>query len=304
MKISVIIKNYNYEKYVVDAIYSVLNQTVQPYEFLVFDDCSTDNSQQVIQKICDENPHIRFIKNEQNLGITGTTNKAVKLATGDYIAILASDDLYLPNFIERSIQAFQEFPDAGVFCSNFSYFIEENTKEIINHPRGFNSPDITFLRDFPLIKAMRSHRFWIPSPVVMKKSLFLRFGGYVSHFGEYTDFIIYALISFQSGACYIPETLCAVRNHQNQFSRNVNLAQRQHSWKSILNSFSSGDYKNYKPLFRKSHLLYLFGVPFFYYLLKHPQFWSFADYSLWKKLGILWRRKKVDPLLKKLSIIK
>lgn len=304
MKISVIIKNYNYEKYVSDAIYSVLNQSVQPYEFIVVDDCSTDNSQSIIEKICKKNPHIRFIKNEHNLGIAGTTNKAVNLATGDYIALLASDDIYLPKFIERNIQTLQDFPEAGVICSNFSYFIDENIDEIINHPRGFNSPSTTFLKDFPLIKAMRSHRFWIPSPTVMKKDLFLKFGGYVSHFGEYTDFILYSLIGFQSGVCYIPETLCAVRNHNNQLSKNINLFQRQNSWESILNAFSCGDYKNYKMHFKRSHLLYLFGVPFFYYLLRRPRFWTFADYSLWKKLGILWRRKKVDPLLKKLSIIK
>ncbi len=301
MKISVIIINYNYGEYILDAINSVLNQSVCPDEFIIVDDCSTDNSQSIIQEVVNRHPHIRYFKNEQNLGVAKTTNIAVNFSTNKYIALLASDDIYLPNFIERSITALNKFPYSGVICSKFSFFKEKNLHEIKCHPRVFNSPDIAFLKGPSLIKTMRTYKFWIPSPVILNKDLFYKFGGYNEGFGEYTDFFLLALIAFESGTCYIPETLCAVRTHRQQLSKNINLKDKQASWKFFLQLLSSTKLRKYKAQLKKSHLLYLLDLPFFSYLIRNPRFWSFADYSLWKKMFNTWRRKR-SPLLEKKTL--
>ena len=67
MKVSVIITSYNYEQYIKDAIESVLNQTYSDFELVIIDDCSTDNSANIIKQFNDE--RIKFIQNEQNLGL-------------------------------------------------------------------------------------------------------------------------------------------------------------------------------------------------------------------------------------------
>ena len=148
---------------------------------------------------------------------------------------------------------------------------------------------------------MRSHKFWIPSPAVFKRDLFFKLGGYNESFGEYTDFFLYTMMAFESGVCFIPETICASRIHENQFSRNVKIKERQNSWKSFFKLLSTGKFKKYKKPFRKSHLLYLFETPVFYYLLRNPKFWSFTDYGLWKRLFSVWKRQKVQPFLKKIT---
>lgn len=301
MKISLIIKNYNYEKYLPDAIESILNQTSKPDEFIIIDDGSTDESQNIIQGYADKHPEIIFLKNEKNMGICATTNKAIKQASHDFITLLASDDIYLPTYIEETRAAFEKFPTAGIFCSDFAYFEEDNLKEVINFPKAFTSPDTTFLKAYPLIKAMRTHKFWISNPALFRRDLFEKYGGYMPDLEMYMDFFLFAMMAFDSGVCYIPKTIRAMRVHGNQFSSTLSASKKKMAWRSMLEKFSTGEFKKFKTLFKKSHLLYLFETPFFYYLLKHPKYWGFADYSLWKKLGILWRRRRVDPLLKKLT---
>lgn len=301
MKITAIIKNYNYSKYLPNAIDSILNQTSKPDEFIIIDDGSTDESQEIIQKYVQKHPEIIFIKNEKNMGICATTHKVIDLASHDYITLLASDDIYLPTYIEETRKAQEKFPHAGLFCSDFAYFEEENIDRIINFPKVFKSPQTTFLKNFPLIKAMRTYKFWISGPALFKKELFYKHKGYINELEMYMDFFLFAIMAFDEGVCYIPQTIRAMRVHGTQFSSTLSDEKKKAAWGKMLHKFSEDSFKKYKNDFKKSHLLYHFETPFFYYLLKNPKLWSFADYSLWKKLGIQWRRRKIDPILKKLA---
>lgn len=301
MKISVIIKNYNYSKYLPDAIESILNQTIKADEFIIIDDGSTDESQKIIQAYADQHPEITFLKNEKNIGICATTNKVIPLAKYDYVTLLASDDIYLPNYIEETKKAYEKFPHACLFCSDFAYMEDENTKEVTNFPKVFTSPETTFLMGHPLIKAMRTYKFWISSPACFRRDLFYKFKGYISDLEMYMDFFLLAMIAFDRGVCYIPKTIKVMRVHGSQFSSTLSFKKKKNAWKNFFDKFQTDDFKKFKYDFKKSHLLYHWETPLFYYLLKNPRYWSFADYSLWKKLGIQWRRRKVDPLLKKLT---
>ena len=139
MKISVFIPNYNYENYVGDAIESILNQNnCPPMKLIIIDDASTDNSQLVIQEIVDQHPHIKFVKNEKKYGYnTKQQNKGIQIASGDYIGVLASDDIYLPTFIERTLEAISKYPNAGVHCSSFSFFEGTNIDQVKPYTRSF-----------------------------------------------------------------------------------------------------------------------------------------------------------------------
>ena len=90
MKVSVVITSYNYDKYIKDAIESVLNQTYSDFELVIIDDCSTDNSVNIINQFEDE--RIKFIQNEQNLGLKNSMQKAISCCIGEWIAFLESDD--------------------------------------------------------------------------------------------------------------------------------------------------------------------------------------------------------------------
>ena len=93
-KLSVIMPNYNAEKYLAEAIQSILNQTFTDFEFLIIDDASKDNSVNKIKPYND--PRIRLVENEKNFGLSKTLNKGIDLANGKYIARIDQDDLSLP----------------------------------------------------------------------------------------------------------------------------------------------------------------------------------------------------------------
>jgi peptidoglycan/xylan/chitin deacetylase (PgdA/CDA1 family) len=104
-KTSIVIANYNYGRYLSEAIESVLAQTVMPDEIIVIDDCSTDDSAVVMEKYKDK---VTIIRNETNLGIVENFNKAVKLATGDYIGILGADNRMRCDYVEKCIAALNQ----------------------------------------------------------------------------------------------------------------------------------------------------------------------------------------------------
>ena len=91
-KVSVILTSYNHSKYIGKAIASVLAQDFTDFELLIIDDCSTDNSREIISEFNDK--RIRAIPNERNLGMVRSVNKGIELAQGEYIAHFNSDDLF------------------------------------------------------------------------------------------------------------------------------------------------------------------------------------------------------------------
>ena len=99
--VSIIMPVYNTEAYVAQAISSALAQTLKNIEIIVVDNCSTDRSVEVIQSFTDR--RITFLQNPQNLGATASCNRAMRAATGRWIAILDSDDWIAPERLERMV---------------------------------------------------------------------------------------------------------------------------------------------------------------------------------------------------------
>lgn len=102
-KVSIIMPNYNCEKFLGETITSVLNQTYQNWELLVVDDCSSDNSVEVISSFCNNDERIKLFVNEKNSGAAASRNWAMREATGKWIAFLDSDDLWLPEKLEKQL---------------------------------------------------------------------------------------------------------------------------------------------------------------------------------------------------------
>jgi len=107
--VSVIIPSYNGERFVGEAIESVLNQTYQNFEIILVDDGSTDGSKSVIKPFL-KDARIRLIEHEQNKGIPFARNTGIKHSNGRYIAFLDQDDLWLPEKLEKQIAILAQGP--------------------------------------------------------------------------------------------------------------------------------------------------------------------------------------------------
>lgn len=99
--VSIIMPSYNTASYIRETIQSVLNQTYKSWELLIVDDCSTDNTDEVVCTITDS--RIKYFKNEKNSGAAVSRNKALREAKGQWIAFLDSDDLWMPEKLEKQI---------------------------------------------------------------------------------------------------------------------------------------------------------------------------------------------------------
>ena len=115
--VSIIIPCFNQEKYITDAIMSAEKQTYKDIEIVFIDDCSTDGSLEVVNDLKKKYTNIVVLKNESNLGVVDSRNKAIDFAKGFYILPLDGDDTIEPTYIEDAVNVFEEKPDVGfVYC--------------------------------------------------------------------------------------------------------------------------------------------------------------------------------------------
>ena len=101
--VSIIVPSYNSKCFVGDTIRSVLSQSYKNWEMIIVDDCSIDNSVEIIERIIGDNPKIRLIKLENNVGSAQSRNAALEVANGRFIAFLDSDDIWHPDKLEKQV---------------------------------------------------------------------------------------------------------------------------------------------------------------------------------------------------------
>jgi glycosyltransferase involved in cell wall biosynthesis len=113
--VSVIMPSYNHALYISEAIESVLEQSIRDVELIIIDDCSIDNSKEIILNHKKKDARIRTIFHEQNLGIAKTYNDGLDAAEGEFVAILDSDDVWRRNKLERQLSLLRANEDLVVW---------------------------------------------------------------------------------------------------------------------------------------------------------------------------------------------
>lgn len=126
--ISIITPVFNTEKYLKDCIESVLNQSFADWELLLINDCSTDNSQKIVNEFAKLDSRIISIENEENVGSGETRNKGIKMARGRYLCFLDSDDRWKPEKLETQLRFLKSKGYAFTFSSYD--FIDSNGNPI------------------------------------------------------------------------------------------------------------------------------------------------------------------------------
>lgn len=123
--ISIITPLYNAEKFITETILSIQKQTYSNWEAFIVDDCSSDLSAQVVEKVVYKDARIQFIKNDINNGAAHCRNQATELAKGDYIAFLDADDLWHPEKLEKQLR-FMQANNCGVSFTSYVQIDEDS----------------------------------------------------------------------------------------------------------------------------------------------------------------------------------
>jgi len=203
--VTILMPVFNGEKYLPEAIESILNQTFTDFEFLIIDDFSTDNSINVIKKYKDK--RIRLIINEQNMGQTITLNKGLKLACGKFIARMDQDDISHQSRLEKQVSFLLKNTDFALVGS-FIQFINHKGDFVKNYNPPTNHDEI--------INSFVYRNPFAHSSLLFRKDLIMSLGAYSLQYKYVQDFSLLIKITSHYKVANIPHTLTKIRLHQDQ----------------------------------------------------------------------------------------
>lgn len=216
MKISVILTSYNYQDYIADSIKSVLSQTYNDYEFIIIDDCSNDDSVNIIKQFDDK--RIKFIINEKNLGLSKTLQKGIDVAKGDWIAFLESDDIWDKNYLEEKIKIAELYPDIGMIFNDVDMFGDEKQIKFLNSAFKYNLNKIKNY-NYPKNLFFDICKF---NSILTFSSAFVKKENLVNYdlnppVDKVVDWWLFIHLSRNCKFYYIPEKLTKWRIHKNSY---------------------------------------------------------------------------------------
>jgi glycosyltransferase involved in cell wall biosynthesis len=215
--VSICIPNYNYEQFISETIDSVINQTYKNIEIIICDNCSTDNSLNIIKRYKD--PRIKVYTSTENINLYENINKAISLSCGELIGVLHSDDIYLPNFIETVVNQYNKYPDKKVFVSDaYNYHYESNIK---NLHKPFQTVGIKPNTEV-LFKLQIKNIIGNGVNVLIHKDCIATAGMYSSKFRYASDLDYWLRLADHFDFVYIDKPLALYRIHNSNLSHTVN----------------------------------------------------------------------------------
>lgn len=205
MFFSVIIPLYNKAPYVAKAVKSVLSQTFADCELVIVDDGSRDNSAEIAQQTIDGCVNCRILKQE-NAGVSVARNNGVAVSQGDYLCFLDADDWWEPTFLEEMSKLIEEFPDAGIYGTN--YTIVNDTKHKtriapIGVEPGFEKEYINYCQVYAKTLTMP---LWTGA-VCIPRSVFDEAGGFPQGVELGEDFLLWIHIALKHKVVFLNKPL-------------------------------------------------------------------------------------------------
>ena len=202
--VSVLMTVYNREKYIAQAIESVINSTYQNWELIIVDDRSKDRSVEIARKYEFKDTRIKVYINEHNLGDYPNRNKAASYALGKYIKYVDADDMIYPYGIEQLVYYMEQFPNAGYgLCS-----LEQDSEKIFPFQLD---PTKAYQRHY--FKTPLFHK--APLSAIIKKEVFDKVGGFTGK-RMLGDFEMWHILSQHYPVVLMPHGIAWYRVHDEQ----------------------------------------------------------------------------------------
>jgi glycosyltransferase involved in cell wall biosynthesis len=233
--ITVCIPTYNGEEFLVACLESVLAQTYLDYEVLIVDDRSSDSTVQIAEAYALKDRRVQIVQNPQNLGLVGNWNRCAELAKGEWIKYVFQDDLIAPTCLEQMLAA--ATPKSDIICCRREFIFDASTpstikrfyENILSLHHFFPAGAELSVKDFcQVILSSVGHNFvGEPTAVMLRRSVFSRFGPFNPHLIQICDLEFWARIAVQTGIVYVDQPLATFRLH-GQSTSSKNHADRQY----------------------------------------------------------------------------
>ena len=206
MKFSIIVPLYNKAPYVRKALDSIISQTFKDWELIIVDDGSIDNS----ASICEEylNSFTRsfvhsFIR-QPNAGVAAARNNGVAASHGEYVCFLDADDWWEPTFLEEMDKLIKDYPDAGIYASNYIYYKPGKTHVALSLPRGYMDYPTAYDESFAM-------PIWTGA-TCMPRKIFEEMGGFPRGIKLGEDFLLWAKTALHYPVAFCEKTLAYYNN--------------------------------------------------------------------------------------------
>lgn len=215
--ISVVIPTYNREKVLKRAMESVLSQSYTNLELIIADDCSNDNTEQLVKSMMKEDDRIRYIRGEKNLGPSGARNLGASVAKGDYIAFNDSDAIWKAGKLERQLAFFEKHADKEIGLVFHAYLLSGKDGTEVCHPfeeipEGFqNETMLIHLLDEPLADT---------SAMMIPARVWKAIGGFKEELWSLEDYDLSLRIAERYEVCYFHEPLITTYYSEASVSQN------------------------------------------------------------------------------------
>ncbi len=223
--VTIVLSNYNHGKYLPDSLKNICEQTRPADKILVIDDGSTDNSVAVIEDFERLFSNLRLIRNPVNIGLQASIAKVLPLLVTDCMVWSASDDILLPNFLEKSMAALERHPTAGMVFSELTV-LKGDTGVTQRFATEASVKHIYDLRDLPeyanpeAVRARMAQSYFPPTSnsVVVRLWALKKVGYFRPALEWHSDWLAYNAVAVKFGSCVIPETLALIRERADSYS--------------------------------------------------------------------------------------
>lgn len=203
-RVSVILSVYNGEKYIKQAIESILHQTFKDFELIIIDDGSTDNTSFVLDGFNDS--RIIRVKNEKNIGLVKSLNKGLNIAKGEFIARMDADDVSVSDRFEKQIAYLDKHKDIGVLGTYMEQVDDKGkTLSLFKVPESHKD----------ILCRMLSGTAIVHASVVMRRNILMSVGSYNPEFLHTEDTELWTRLILKTHFANLPEVLYIRRIHKN-----------------------------------------------------------------------------------------
>ena len=183
-KVTVLMSVYNGEKYLSEAVESILAQTFRDFEFLIIDDGSTDSSPEMLSGYASRDSRVRIVRNDENVGLTRSLNKGLGLSRGEYIARMDADDVACPDRLACQVEYLDKKPDIAAVGAGIE-IIDEDSQVIGRRLPKDNS--VFLKRNLILKNSVFAH-----SSVMFRREVVVQAGGYDDNYRYAQDYDLWS----------------------------------------------------------------------------------------------------------------
>jgi glycosyltransferase involved in cell wall biosynthesis len=307
MKLSVILPNYNHAHLVGHALDSILSQSFVPYEVIVLDDGSTDDSLQVLRRYEQKHAILTIHAFKRNQGTVVACNQLLELATGDYILGFPADDIVLPGAFKRAARQIELHPGVGACCAD--YLMVDTTSGHIESHRLDWRKDAGLVTPSELAEVLRGG--WLPSFTCFIRRDALHMGGYFPESLKWhADWFAYLAVAFRYGVCYVPEPFAARRRHADAYGTAGRRRREEQDQvlRSLIDVLKAPENRDVLPWFVRSGASLFFSGELDRLVMSDPSLWDpetlmIAQMPIWDHLqkcrshiNAMWDERMDAPL--------